>query len=174
MKQSFKVKDLINGDAGAIDALYEANISTIVAFATANGCSLDESKEIFHHSLFLLLENLKSGSIQPESNLGLYQYSYARVLLRNMLAQKRVDISGIKYNHEFLDINVDEVLQKLATIQKTNQLMKTLAEPGRTILKENVANGIPLAEIAARMNFTSEESAGSNKLKAIQSLMDEL
>jgi DNA-directed RNA polymerase specialized sigma24 family protein len=174
MKHFFKVKDLINGDARAIEALYESNISIIVAFATSNGCSLDESKEIFHHSLFLLLENLKSGNNQAETNISLYQYSIARVLLKNMLAQKRVDISGIKYNHEFLDINVDEVLEKLATIQKTNQLMKTLAEPGRTILKENVANGIPLAEIAARMNFTSEESAGSNKLKAIQSLMDEL
>lgn len=174
MKQSFKVKDLINGDADAINALYEAHISTIVAFATGNGCSLDESKEIFHHSLYLLLENLKGGVIQAETNLSLYQYSIARVLLRNMLTQKRVDVSGIKHNNEFIDINVEDVLQKLATIQKTNQLMKTLAEPGRTILKENVANGIPLSEIAARMNFTSEESAGSNKLKAIQSLMDEL
>jgi len=174
MKQSFKVKDLINGDDNAVNSLYETHISSIVAFATANGCSLDESKEIFHHSLFLLLENLKSGVIQPEANLSLYQYSIARILLKNLLSQKRVDVSGIKHNSEFLDINVDEVLQKLATIQKTNQLMKTLAEPGRTILKENVAAGIPLSEIAARMNFTSEESATSNKFKAIQSLMDEL
>lgn len=174
MKQSVKVKDLISGDANAINSLYEAHISSIVAFATANGCSLEESKEIFHHSLFLLLENLKNGAIQPEANLSLYQYSIARVLLRNLLAQKRVDVSSIKHNSEFLDINFDEVLKKLETIQKTNQLMKTLAEPGRTIVKENVAGGVSLVEIATRMSFTSEESAASNKVKAIQSLMEEL
>jgi len=175
MKQPIKAKDLIEGNSHALQSLYEENIGLILPFATGNGCSLDEARDIYHQSLYLLITGLEEGWIEPATgNIKLNHYSIARVLLMQILADKKVDVTGMRHIHEFVELDPLVLKSRLASIHNIEQLMKTLAEPGRTVLKETVANQVSLSDIAVRLNFSNVESAVTNKYKAIQSLIDSM
>jgi DNA-directed RNA polymerase specialized sigma24 family protein len=175
MKQPIKAKDLIDGNNQVLQSLYEENIALILPFVTGNGCSLDEARDIYHQSLYLLINGLEEGWIEPSTgNIKLNHYSIARVLLQQVLADKKVDVTGMKHIHEFIELDQSIIKLRLAAVHSIDQLMKTLAEPGRTVLKETVANQVSLSDIAVRLNFSNVESAVNNKHKAIQTLIESI
>lgn len=172
MKEKIQFSDLMEHDSKAIQRLYENNFPLILRFITLNTGSMDEAREIFHDSVFVLIQRIREKQIDASADLTLYIYSIARILWMDLLREKLMDESNIRHIHEFLDLDASKIRSRFVGVKNLSNQLKILAEPGRTILREHVAHDVSLAEIAQRMGFSSEDSAVKGKVKALQKLLE--
>lgn len=172
MKEKVPFNDLIRRDARAIQTVYEQNFPLILKFVTLNTGSLDEAREIFHDSIFVLIQRIKEKQIDESADLTLHIYSIARVLWIDMLREKLMDESNVRHIHEFIETDQDKIRSRIVGVKGLSAKLKSLAEPGRTIVREHIAHDVSLAEIAQRMGFSSEDSVVKGKFKALQKLIE--
>lgn len=172
MSDKVQFSDLRKRSPRAIQALYDANFPVVLKFVTTNTGSLDEAREIFHDALFVLLQRIKEKQIDESANLTLHVYSIARILWMDMMRGKLMNERNMKHVHEFLELDPDVIRKRIVGVKTISVKLKTLPEPGRTIVKDHFAHGETLSEIAQRMGFSAEESVEKNKFKALKSLME--
>ncbi len=172
MKEKIQFSGLVDQEPKVIQRLYENNFPLILRFITLNTGSMDEAREIFHDSVFVLIQRIREKQVDESADLTLYIYSIARILWMDLLREKLMDENNVRHIHEFLDLDATKIRSRIVGVKKLSNQLKTLAEPGRTILREHIAHNVPLADIAQRMGFSSEESAVKGKLKALQKLLE--
>lgn len=172
MKEKIQLSDLKKRDPHAIQALYERNFPIVLKFVTLNTGSIDEARGIFHDAVFILMERIREKQLDESANFTLHLYSIARILWIDMMREKLMDEGNVKHIHEFLELDPKSIRSKIVGVKRLSAQFKSLAEPGRTIVREHIAHGVSLSEISRRMGFSSEESAVKNKYKALKSLME--
>lgn len=172
MKERIQFSDLRKRESRAIQALYDNNFPLVLKFVTVNTGSLDEAREIFHDAVFILLQRITEQRIDESANLTLHLYSIARILWIDMMREKLMDEHNVLHVHEFLDLDADRIRSRIVGVKRLSGQFKSLAEPGRTIVREHIAHGISLQEISQRMGFSTEESAVKNKYKALKKLIE--
>lgn len=172
MKEKIQISDLKKRDPNAIQSLYEVNFPIILKFVTINTGSIDEAREIFHDAVFVLMERIGEKQLDESANFTLHLYSIARILWMDMMREKLMDESNVRHIHEFLELDPKVVRSKIVGVKKLSAQFKSLAEPGRTIVREHIAHDVSLSEISRRMGFSSEESAVKNKYKALKTLIE--
>lgn len=172
MKEKVQLSELKKRDPHAIQALYEYNFPIVLKFVTLNTGSIDEAREIFHDAVFILMERIREKQLDESANFTLHLYSIARILWIDMMREKLMDESNVKHIHEFLELEPTRIRSKIVGVKRLSAQFKSLAEPGRTIVREHIAHGVSLSEISRRMGFSSEESAVKNKYKALKSLIE--
>lgn len=172
MKEKIQFSDLKKRDSRTIQVLYENNFPIILKFVTVNTGSIDEAREIFHDSVFVLIQRIREKQLDESANLTLHLYSIARILWIDMMREKLMDETNVRHVHEFLDLDPERIRKRIVGVKRLSAQFKSLAEPGRTIVREHIAHGVSLSEIAQRMGFSAEDSAQKNKLKALKSLIE--
>lgn len=172
MKDRIQFSDLTEQNPRAIQRLYENNFPLILEFITLNHGTMNEARDIFHDSVFVLIQRMREKQIEESADLTLYLYSIARVLWTELLREKLMDESNVRHVHEYLELDQEKITSRLKAVKELSARFKTLAEPGRTIVREHFANNVTLAEVAQRMGFSSEESARKGKLKALKKLIE--
>lgn len=172
MKSKIAITELKKRSPQAIEQLYANNFPLVLKFVTTNTGSMDEARDIFHDAVFILLARLNENQLDDSANLRLHIYSIARILWLDLMSEKLMDKSNVQHVHEFLELDADDIRSKIGGVRRIAGQFKILPEPGRTIVREHVAYGVSLTDIAQRMGFSEESSAKKNKYKALIKLIE--
>lgn len=172
MKSKISITELKKRNPQAIQQLYANNFPLVLKFVTTNTGSMDEARDIFHDSVFILLARLNENQLDDSANLQLHIYSIARILWLDLMREKLMDETNVQHVHEFLELDANEIRRKIRGVRRMAAQFKILPEPGRTIVREHIAHGVSLTEISQRMGFSEESSAGKNKYKALIKLIE--
>lgn len=173
MKDRIQFSELTEQSPKAIQKLYHNNFPLILEFITQNNGTMNEARDIFHDAVFVLIQRIRENVVPENSDLKTYIYSISRILWNDLMREKRMDQSNVRHIHEYQELDQLRISTRLAEVKNLSTRLKTLPEPGRTIVREHYANNIALSEIALRMGFSVEESAKKGKLKALKKLLED-
>lgn len=152
-----------------VKALYK-EFPKVKVLILKSGGTIEMAEEIFNDSLVLLIEKVYQPSFQLTSKLTTYLYGINRFLLKNELRKQNKPNYDLEWSDTLIisdeDLGYDFEKEKQLTLME--QILEQISEKCKEILRMFYFQKQNMESIAARLNFSSVNSAKTQKYKCIE------
>ena len=177
MSDSDIIAGIAEGDKRTFEDLYWRHRRPFVSYLRhSQGVSTEDALDIYQDACAALHNNIVTGRLTPESlegaTLKTYLFAVGTKILFNRRRKKQTDIlfdteAALKTGETLADDDPDHQ-ERLAVIRLCVKQMKS---PCKELLSLRLWTGLSSAEIAARMNYSSDRSAITQVSKCRQKLI---
>lgn len=152
--------------------LYKKYYPIALAFVRGNRGDEEETQDVFQESLIAFYESIKNNKFRGDSAIKTYLYSIIRNTWFSRLKKNKLfvniddaesEISKLEYESA---IDYDQVRSFLI-----KKLFERLGKACQDILQYYYFHKLSMKEIMKKMNFSSEQSAKTQKYKCMQKLL---
>ena len=172
-----KIIELIHAgrSAPALNALY-AHFPMMKKMIRSKGGSSDDAEDIFQEALFLLVRKVREGDFKLSAKLSTYLYSVCRYLWQDELKRRKMtlpydpetELTGIE------EQELSEAIQRESRAQVAEKVVRELKDRCRELLLLFYEGRMRLKEIAAKMGYSSENTAKNQKYKCLETAKNRL
>ena len=135
-----------------------------------SGGTAEMAEEIFNDSLVLLLEKVYQPKFELTSKLSTYLYGINRFLLKNELRKQNKNNHDLEWSDTLIiseeDLGYDFEKEQQLTLME--QILEQISEKCKEILRMFYFQKENMESIAARLDFSSVNSAKTQKYKCIE------
>jgi RNA polymerase sigma factor (sigma-70 family) len=157
----------------AFKFLYKHVYPLVYSFIRQRGGTKREADDTFQEAMIILFENVKSKKFRAESKVNTYLYSMVRNIWFSKLKKAKREIS-VEDMSMTADIDVKKKPDSKEKIKLIMQVLDTIGESCKSILKQYYFEHCTMNEIKEKMGFTSEQSAKTQKYKCMQKLIEQV
>ncbi len=141
----------------------------VKALILKEGGNADTAQEIFNDSLVILIEKVRKEDFQLTSKLTTYLYGINRFLLKNELRKQHKNVE-LEWRDTLIltdqDLGYDE--EKEAKLNAMERILNQISEKCKEMLQLFYFKKQSMADIAKKLNFSSVNSAKTQKYKCIE------
>ncbi|CAG5082470.1 RNA polymerase sigma factor [Parvicella tangerina] len=141
----------------------------VKALILKEGGDAQIAQEIFNDSLVILIEKIIQPEFQLTSKLTTYLYGINRFILKNELRKKHKNVE-LEWRDTLIlteeDLGYDE--EKEAKLNAMERILNQISEKCKEMLQLFYFKKQSMAEIAKKLNFSSVNSAKTQKYKCIE------
>ncbi len=151
----------------AIRYLYKVYYPMALKFVKANRGTDEDVNDVFQESLIAFYENIKNQKFRGDSTIKTYIYSTIRNNWFSKLKKSKPEI-----NIEDFEFKTDE--QKKVdreTLELLKEILNRTGDSCRRILKYYYYDNLSMRDIMREMDFSSEQSAKTQKYKCMQKMI---
>ncbi len=142
----------------------------VKALILKSGGSSQMAEEIFNDSLVLMIEKVFHPDFQLTSKLTTYLYGINRFLLKNELRKQNKNNHDLEWSDTLIisdeDLGYDFEKEKQLTLME--QILEQISEKCKEILRMFYFQKQNMESIASRLDFSSVNSAKTQKYKCIE------
>ncbi|MGC9471654.1 MAG: RNA polymerase sigma factor [Bacteroidales bacterium] len=175
--EKYSIEALLNGlgkrDPVILNHIYEEYYPWVEKHVLNNSGTEDDAGDIFQETLVILFRKRKEGSLHISTSFRNYLIGTAKMLWLKELRRRRRSpvISAEVTDEESLAENISLEAEEKSRYSLYQKYFMRLAEDCRKILKWFYSK-VPLAEIARRMGYKSENYARKRKFKCKEKLIE--
>lgn len=151
-----------------IKQLYK-EFSKVKALILKEGGNAEMAQEIFNDSLVILMEKVIQSDFELTSKLTTYLYGINRFLLKNELRKQHKNVE-LEWRDTIIlteqDLGYDE--EKEAKLNAMERILNQISEKCKEMLQLFYFKKLSMSEIAKKLNFSSVNSAKTQKYKCIE------
>lgn len=141
----------------------------VKALILKEGGNTEMAQEIFNDSLVILMEKVIKSDFELTSKLTTYLYGINRFLLKNELRKQNKNIE-LEWRDTIIltdqDLGYDE--EKEAKLNAMERILNQISEKCKEMLQLFYFKKLSMTEIARKLNFSSVNSAKTQKYKCIE------
>ena len=175
--QDQKIIELIrlNKNDQALLALYK-NFPAVKKLIRLNGGNAADAEDIFQEALIILCRKVKDTSFVLSAQLSTYLFSVCRFLWKDELKKRK--------NHQVHDhdagmndlpeTKLKDWIEEEARIKLAEKVINELGDRCREVLLLFYNGGLKLKDIAAKMGYSSENTAKNQKYKCLEAAKNRL
>jgi RNA polymerase sigma factor (sigma-70 family) len=159
----------------ALLALYK-NFPAVKKMIRSKGGHVSDAEDIFQEALIILCRKIKDPGFVLTAQLSTYLFSVCRFLWKDELKRRK--------NHQFLDFEtgldaaeeqqLKDHTEEEALIKLAERVVNELGERCREVLILFYSGQLKLKDIAAKMGYTSENTAKNQKYKCLEAAKNKL
>jgi RNA polymerase sigma factor (sigma-70 family) len=159
----------------ALDTLYR-QFPAIRKLIRSRGGSTKDAEDVFQEALLVLIRKVRAGNFQLTARLSTYLHSTCRFLWNNQLRKTRPQIPI----DEATGLDPEEAASLLTEAGQDNrirlarQALQDLKDRCRELLLLFYEDELPLKAIAARMGYSSDNTAKNQKYKCLEAARNRL
>lgn len=175
--QDQKIIELIRLDKNdqALLALYK-NFPVVKKMIRLNGGNLADAEDIFQEALIILCRKVKDTSFVLSAQLSTYLFSVCRFLWKDELKKRKKQLvqdadTGM---NELPDTEFKDWIEEEARIKLAEKVITELGDRCREVLLLFYNGGLKLKDIAAKMGYSSENTAKNQKYKCLEAAKNRL
>jgi RNA polymerase sigma-70 factor (ECF subfamily) len=169
---------LKNGDQATLGRFYLEGKAAFVKWAEKYfQCRDVEAVDVYQDAVITLYENIAAGKYvyQDSSSIKTYLYAIGKnIFLKKLSLEKKIQDRVVPA----LSAQTDEDTEQKEALTVENELrydavmqaFSTLKEPCKSLLKYFYYQGLSMKEIAAKLNYKSEQVAKSQKVRCMKTL----
>jgi RNA polymerase sigma factor (sigma-70 family) len=159
----------------ALLALYQ-HFPMIRKMITANGGNTEDAEDVFQEGLIILCRKLKDPGFELTSKLSTYLFGICRFVWKDELKKKKpltpIDpVTGVGSPDES---EVASLVEQEDNARLAEKILNELGERCRELLLLFYNGGLKLKEIAAKMGYSSENTAKNQKYKCLEGARNRL
>jgi RNA polymerase sigma factor (sigma-70 family) len=158
----------------ALNALY-AHFPMMRKMIRSNGGSPDDAEDIFQEALFLLVRKVREGDFRLSAKLSTYLFSVCRWLWKDELKKRKHYVpyleTGLTGTEEQ---ELAEAIENESRTQLAERVVNELKERCKELLLLFYEGRMRLKEIAAKMGYSSENTAKNQKYKCLEAAKNRL
>jgi RNA polymerase sigma factor (sigma-70 family) len=165
---------LRSGETLWLDDFYKENRSAFLQWGERKfSLERDELLDIYQNAMIVLYENIKHNRIDElQSSVITYLYGIAKNLVfkfyrKNELINRHQ--VRLREHYQFIAAGSDEFETKYSVVQKALESMK---EPCKSIVNLFYIKGLKLAQVAAKLNYTSTDVLKTQKSRCLKKLRE--
>lgn len=153
----------------ALVALYR-HLPGIRKMIRRYGGNRQQAEDIFQESLIILCRKAREDAFVLSSDLYAYLYSICRFLWMDELKKTKRNNAGAfeEITHEVAEPGIAEAVAEEARFRLVEDIITGLGDRCRELLLMFYNQGIRLRDIAARMGYSSEQTAKNQKYKCLE------
>jgi RNA polymerase sigma factor (sigma-70 family) len=175
--QDQKIIELIRSGRNdqALLALYK-NFPAVKKLIRLNGGNAADAEDIFQEALIILCRKVKDTSFILTAQLSTYLFSVCRFLWKDEL-KKRKNHLAPDNNNELNDLPETEFkdwIKEEARIKLAEKVITELGDRCRELLLLFYNGQLKLKDIAAKMGYSSENTAKNQKYKCLEAAKNRL
>ena len=134
-----------------------------------NGGNEDDAREIFHDSLVLLIEKIEKTDFELTSKLSTYLYSINHFMWRNEVRKRQKSIEtkwpdALQVEADDFDYNAESEQR----IEMLGQVLNQISDKCKSIISLFYYKKKSMTEIAKELDFSSVNSAKTQKYKCME------
>lgn len=141
----------------------------VKALILKEGGNTEMAQEIFNDSLVILMEKVIKSDFELTAKLTTYLYGINRFLLKNELRKQNKNIE-LEWRDTIIltdqDLGYDE--EKEAKLNAMERILNQISEKCKEMLQLFYFKKLSMTEIARKLNFSSVNSAKTQKYKCIE------
>lgn len=151
--------------------IHKKSYGVISKLVLLNNGTKEEAEDVYHDTVIIFYEKVKSGKLTLTCSITTYLYSIARNLWLKRLSKIKNLSFNLNDTADFIQVN-DATVYDEALVNRVSEIFETLNAPCKTILMLFYFENMPMKEIMKRMNLKSEQSAKNKKYKCLQYLKE--
>jgi hypothetical protein len=160
-------------DWALLETQFRDSYIPVLKFVTENKGSFSEARDVYIEAFYYYTRSIElKGADYLEKSTDLI-YSFSRIIWLRKLEKRKVDLSMIKHQREFYDL--DETFHEIDLMsersEKAWESLAKIGEPCRTLVLEVIGHGEPLLDVAQRLGFADEERAKERIIQCIKKLI---
>lgn len=134
-----------------------------------SGLNEIHAQEIFNDSLILLIEKLEKPDFELSSKLTTFLYGINRLMVKNAL-RKQNKHSELEWSDTLIitDSDLEYDFEKEEQLKQLENILTKISEKCQKIFKLFYFEKISMSQIADRLEYSSENSAKTQKYKCLQ------
>ena len=175
--QDQKIIELIrsNKNDQALLALYK-NFPAVQKMIRSKGGNAADAEDVFQEALIILCRKIRDTGFVLNAQLSTYLFSVCRFLWKDELRKKR---NHVVHDFETGLNNLEELqladrTEEEARIKLAEKMINELGERCREVLLLFYNGGLKLKDIAAKMGYSSENTAKNQKYKCLEAAKNKL
>lgn len=141
----------------------------VKALILKEGGDTETAQEIFNDSLVILIEKVIQPNFELTSKLTTYLYGINRFLLKNELRKQHKNVE-LEWRDTIIltdqDLGYDE--EKEAKLNAMERILNQISEKCKEMLQLFYFKKLSMTDIAKKLNFSSVNSAKTQKYKCIE------
>lgn len=160
------------GDAGAIQSLYDDYFPMVLHMVVTNNGDEDEAKDIFQEAVMVLYDKAQDAEFRLSSKLKTYLYAVCRRLWLKQLSQHHrsfQDVAGYE-DHLPIEDDVERHWKEDEAFELMDEALDKLGEPCKTIILDFYISKLSMQEICDKFGYTNTDNAKTQKYKCLQRL----
>jgi RNA polymerase sigma factor (sigma-70 family) len=159
----------------ALNALYR-HYPLMRKMIRSRGGTSNDAEDIFQEALIILVRKTKEAGFTLTAQLGTYLFSVCRYLWKDELKRRRHEVSadfetGLTVSEEQ---ELEEAVENENQAKLAEKALNELKERCRELLLLFYEGRLKLKEIAARMGYSSENTAKNQKYKCLEGARNRL
>ena len=151
----------------AFKSLYQY-FPKIEALILQSGGSKNDASDIFQEALILLYRKLQKEGFVLTSSVETYLYSVCRFMCYDLNRANAKQVSWDIDLEESDENELEQLFQDEERFKLAETALQTIGEKCLDILKMFYHQGVKMAEIATKMNFSSAKIAKNQKYKCLE------
>ena len=159
MKDADILARMKKGDESALEYLYQKYYRMMIKLVISNSGTEYEAKDIYQEALMVLWQKAVSNNLVLTSKLSTYLYSICQNLWRKELDRKSRLSSETKDKVEYMEHDRDE------RVKIIRDCIEQLGDTCQKVLTYYYFDGMSMADIAEKLNFSSTDTAKTKKYK---------
>jgi RNA polymerase sigma factor (sigma-70 family) len=170
--QQYLLQSLVDGNAEAIDHIYENYFPVIDHYICRNSGSNQDTQDVFQDGLMALYYKVKEKNLILNCTVRTYLFAICRNLWLKELRRRKVGLEEL--NEEILsidDTDVEESCKRMDRYRLYQKHFKRLGDTCQKLLRYYM-QGVDMKSIAKKMKLNSENNARKRKFECKQKLME--
>ena len=155
---------ICKGDERALEVLYEKYYRMMTQMVIKNSGTEQEAKDIYQEALVVFWQKSVSGNLVLTSKISTYIYSICQNLWRKELDRKKRLSSEEKDSSEFPTHDIEERAKLI------NECISQMGDTCKKVLMYYYFDGMSMADISKKLNFSSNDTAKTKKYKCKKKL----
>jgi RNA polymerase sigma factor (sigma-70 family) len=175
--QDQKIIELIRSDRNdqALLALYK-NFPAVKKLIRLNGGNAADAEDIFQEALIIMCRKVKDTSFVLTAQLSTYLFSVCRFLWKDELKKRK---NHLVQDHdpgmnELPETGFKDWMEEEARIKLAEKVINELGDRCREVLLLFYNGRLKLKDIAAKMGYSSENTAKNQKYKCLEAAKNRL
>jgi len=175
--QDPKIIELIRSDRNdkALTVLYK-HFPMMQKMVRSKGGNVQDAEDIFQEALIILCRKVRETDFTLTAQLSTYLFSICRFLWKDELKKRQGSVpydfeTGLKETEER---DLGDWLEAESGARLAEQALRELGERCRELLLLFYHGGVKLKDIAARMGYSSENTAKNQKYKCLEGARNRL
>lgn len=145
------------------------NLPVIKKMIITNGGNSEDAEDIFQEALVVVCMNVKKTDFKLTSKLSTYIYSICRFMWKDELKRRnKMIFSYTDTIKDTIDENALSAMQQEEQMKIAESVVTSLGERCKELLELFYSGKMKLKEIAAKMGYSSENTAKNQKYKCIE------
>jgi RNA polymerase sigma factor (sigma-70 family) len=161
------------GKTEVINDFYVSGYKAVKKHVLKNNGDEDLAKDIYQDSIIVLLENIKKPNFELSTDIEGYLLGVAKNLLLSYHRKEKIaDGKLMQMNFLYTILNDEEIEWMEKASEYLSHFLQTIGSPCFEILEQFYFQKLSMKQIAANLNYSSEDTAKTTKNRCMTKLKD--